>query len=405
VKFNNWSPRIGFTYDLQGNGKTLARANYARYYGQVGTGGIASTINPVGSTTLRYPWVDLNGDRVAQANEVIASANPLSASTNWSAANPANTVSANSVDPNLKNDKTDEFIVGVDREIGAGFAVAANYIWRKYGDFSWNDRQNLVSADYVALQFTPASTACPSADGLRVNAGGCQTVTYYQPTFQIPTIITLSNAAGFDRTYNGVEISGRKRLANHWLMNTSFSYNTALVNFNDFPGSIVSTSSTSSAIVEDPTNRTTRNGFQFDFPSANSGISNLYVNAKWLFKISGMYQLPYSVNVSAFYNARQGYPFERFIQGPSRANGAGIPIMLLDAVGDSRLPNFQNVDVHVERPVRAGSVRFVPSLDVFNVGNSNTIQAIRGTQNATNANQIQAVLAPRVVRFGVRFNW
>jgi hypothetical protein len=47
----------------------------------------------------------------------------------------------------------------------------------------------------------------------------------------------------------------------------------------------------------------------------------------------------------------------------------------------------------------------VPSLDVFNVTNSNTIQAIRGTQNASNANQIQAILAPRVVRFGVRFNW
>ena len=29
------------------------------------------------------------------------------------------------------------------------------------------------------------------------------------------------------------------------------------------------------------------------------------------------------------------------------------------------------------------NVRFIPSLDVFNVSNSNTIQAIRGTQNAT----------------------
>ena len=35
------------TYDLQGNGKTLAQANYARYFGQVGTGGISGQINPV----------------------------------------------------------------------------------------------------------------------------------------------------------------------------------------------------------------------------------------------------------------------------------------------------------------------------------------------------------------------
>jgi hypothetical protein len=400
VIFNDFSPRVGFTYDLTSNGKTIARANYARYFGQVGTAGVSGTVNPVGSTTLRYPWIDANGDRVAQANEIITSANPLSASTNWSAANPANTVSANSVDPNLKNDTTDEVIVGVDREIGAGFAVGASYIWRRYGNFPWSDRQGLTTADYTAVQFTPAASACPAAQN-----ASCPTVTYYQPGFQIPTIVTLANAQGFNRTFNGVEVNGRRRLSNHWLMNTSFSYNSTVVNFNEFTGSITSTSSTSSALVEDPTNRTVRDGFQYDYPSANSGISNLYVNTKWLFKLSGMYQFPYDVNVSAFYNARQGYPFERFVQGPSRANGAGIPILLLDAVGDNRMPNFQNLDVHVERPVTTGTLRFVPSLDVFNVANSNTIQAIRGTQNASTANNIQAIVAPRIVRFGIRFSW
>jgi hypothetical protein len=33
------------------------------------------------------------------------------------------------------------------------------------------------------------------------------------------------------------------------------------------------------------------------------------------------------------------------------------------------------------------------------------VHAIRGTQNAANANQIQAIVAPRVVRFGIRMNW
>ena len=52
-----------------------------------------------------------------------------------------------------------------------------------------------------------------------------------------------------------------------------------------------------------------------------------------------------------------------------------------------------------------GRTRLVPSLDVFNVSNNNTVQAIRGTQNASNANYIQAIVAPRVLRFGIRFNW
>ena len=124
-----------------------------------------------------------------------------------------------------------------------------------------------------------------------------------------------------------------------------------------------------------------------------------------MFKLSGMYEAPYGFNVSAFYNARQGYPFERFVQSPSRPNGAGTAYVLLDPVGDNRLPSYQNVDFHVDRAIKFQNVRVVPSIDVFNLTNNDTIQAIRGTQNAANANNIQAVVAPRVARFGVKVTW
>jgi Carboxypeptidase regulatory-like domain/TonB-dependent Receptor Plug Domain len=406
VAFNNFSPRLGLTYDLTGDGRTLARTNYARYYGQVGNGGIAGTVNPVGSTTLRYPWTDLNGNGSAENGEIALSANPITASTNWSAANPANTVSANSVDPNLKNDTTDEFIVGVDRQVGAGFAVGANYIWRHYGNFQWSDRQGITTADWTAKTFSP-TTGCQSDDGLRVEASRCQTVTYFEPNFQLPTIVQLTNIPGYGRTFNGIELTAQKRMSHGWMMNSSFTYNSTSVSFGDFPGAANQASSTTTTIPisEDPTNRTLREGGQYDYLTSGSGIANVYVNAKWLLKVSGMYQAPYQINLSAFYNARQGYPFEQGILTPTRLNGAGTVFVLLDQVGESRLPNYQNLDFHVERPIKAANVRFVPSLDVFNVTNSNTIQAIRGSQNAANANQIQAILAPRVIRFGIRVNW
>ena len=397
VAFNNFSPRLGMTYDISGNGKTLVRANYARYYGQVGNGGVASTINPVAQTILRYPWVDANKDGIAQVGEVQASANPIAiVAGTWASANPGNTVSSNSVDPNLKNDSTDEVIVGVDREVGAGFAVGANYIYRRYGNFAWNDRPGITSADFVPVQFTPAASACPAGSS-------CQTITYYQPTFQNPTTLFETNIPGYTRNYNGVELTGRKRMSHHWLMNTSFAYNSTIVNFGSFPGSQPSIAS--ATISEDPTNRSLRDGYQYDYLTAGSGVGNVYVNSKYLFKLSGMYQAPLGINLSAFYNARQGYPQEISVQTPSRANGVAQVDVLLNPVGDTRLPNYQNVDFHVERPVHVGVARFVPSLDVFNVGNYNTIQAIRSRQNAANANQIQAILAPRVVRFGIKFNW
>jgi Carboxypeptidase regulatory-like domain len=407
VAYNDFSPRVGLTYDVTGSGRTIARANYARYYGQVGNGGVANTINPVASTTLRYPWVDANKNGSADAGEIALSANPLSTTGNWSAANPANTKSANSVDPDLKNDSTDEFIVGVDREIGAGFAVGANYVWRRYANFSWEDRVNFSTSDWITKTFTPPATQCQSADGLRTAASDCQTVTYFEPTFQQPTIVNETNIPGYTRSFNGIELTGRKRMSNRWMMNTSFSFNSTPVHFGSFPGAANQSSGTAGTIPfsEDPTNRAQREGGQYDYLTSGSGIGNVYVNAKWLFKISGMYELPWQFNVSAFYNARQGYPFERGILTPSRLNGAGTVFVLLDHVGDNRLPNYQNLDFHVERPVHLMTLRLIPSLDVFNLTNSNTVQAIRGTQNAANANQIQAIVAPRVIRFGVRVNW
>jgi hypothetical protein len=406
VAFNDFSPRLGLTYNLTGDGRTLARANYARYYGQVGNGGVASTINPVGSTTLRYPWTDANRNQVAEAGEIVLSATPLNSSTNWSAANPANTVSANSVDPNLKNDTTDEFIIGVDREVGRGFAIGANYIYRKYGNFQWSDRVNFTSSEWVPVSFTP-TTGCQGNDGLRTEASRCPTVSYYEPTIQQPTVVTLSNIPGYERVFSGIEVNGRKRMSSRWMMNTSFTYNTTDVHHNDFAGAGNQSSGTAGTIPisEDPTNRVVREGGQYDYLTSGSGIGNVYVNTKWLFKLSGLYELPWRVNVSGFYNARQGYPFEQGLLSPSRQRGAGTVFVVLDQVGELRLPNYHNVDFHVERPISFATVKFVPSLDVFNLTNGNTVQAIRGTQNAANANQIQAIVAPRVLRFGVRMTW
>jgi hypothetical protein len=400
IIFHNFSPRLGLTYDLRGDGKTLAKANYASYWGQVGTSGVSGIVNPVTRVSVRYPWIDFNGDKFVQANEVQLGTNngrtPLAPPTgNWDPNNPTAVTTANTVDPNMKNDRTDEVIIGVDHEIGLGFAAGANYIWRRYSNFTVDQYVGIEPSDFAAVSFSVPASTCPAAQNAR-----CPTVTYYQPLFQVPGVQQRTSFASdlYNRTFNGFELNARKRMSHHWLMNTSFSFNSTIVN-NGFGGAVANT------VPEDPTNLATRNGFQYDYASAGSGLGNVYVNSKYLFKISGLYQLPLAVNVSAFYNARQGYLFESFVRQASRLNGGGTADVLLDPVGDNRLPTYQNIDFHVERPVKLGGVRLIPSLDIFNVGNGNTILALQRQQNAANANNISQVLAPRVARVGVRVNW
>jgi hypothetical protein len=67
-----------------------------------------------------------------------------------------------------------------------------------------------------------------------------------------------------------------------------------------------------------------------------------------------------------------------------------------------RLPTFQTVDFRLDKAVAAGRFRALVSVDVFNLMNANTVLSERRNQNAANANQISSILAPRVLRFGVR---
>ena len=83
------------------------------------------------TTTLRFPWVDLNGDKTVQANELQVfkadgkTLNLLNSPAGYDPNNPGNPFSLQVVDPDIKNDITDEFILGVDREVMADFGVSA----------------------------------------------------------------------------------------------------------------------------------------------------------------------------------------------------------------------------------------------------------------------------------------
>ncbi|HET7618372.1 MAG TPA: TonB-dependent receptor [Vicinamibacterales bacterium] len=387
IVWNTWSPRLGLTYDLRGDGRTVAKTSYSVYYGQLGKGGLAGNLNPVSSANIRFPWNDLNGDRTVQRDELDEST-ILSFGGNYDPDNPTALESSGTVDPNIKDDRTREFIIGIDHELARGIAVGASYIWRKYDRFSWDDTIGFSSADYEQITYTPPASSCP--DGAR-----CPTVTYYQPLIDEPAAYVSTNVPDRWRDYNGVELSLTKRYSNNWRADMSFAYNNAI----DHWGSPDS--------YEDPSNLETANGYQYAPQSGGSGIDNIFTNSKWLVKFAGMYSVPYGhVNVAASLDAHQGYPFPVVVRTPSRAHRAGRVDVRLDPLGSVRLPNLYIMNLRVDRPIPLhGGARLIPSVDIFNLTNANTILSRRRTQNADNANDVSSIVSPRVIRFGVRIQW
>jgi hypothetical protein len=387
--WNDFSPRLGLNYDVSGTGKTIAKVSYALYFGQLAPSTGVSALNPVGEASIRFPWADANGDTIVQRDELtLGRANVLTFSGNYNPDNPSFLGANGSVDPNVKNDRTREFIIGLDHEIANNLAISGNYIWRKYDRFNWSDRVGITSADYVARTYTPTSTACAKS-GTR-----CETVTYFEPTFPIPAQFVFTNVPDRFRTYNGVELVLSKRYSDRWMGSFSYAYNDAIDTWD------------SPAAYEDPTNIAQTSGAQFAPESGGSGIDNVFTNAKWLLKATGMYTLPlWNINVAGNFSSRQGYPFPQAVRIASRANRAATVDVLLDPLGDVRLSSFSMMDFRLDKEFSFGTMRVIPSMDVFNILNSNTVLARRRLQEATNANDISGIVAPRVIRFGVRLNW
>jgi hypothetical protein len=381
VVWTDFSPRLGFTYDFQGNGRNILSASYATYFGQMGPGDLSGQLAATGAVFVRYPWNDANGDEFVQPGEVNTRGRFLSKSTAYDPANPTATSSPTIVDPNVKNDRTREFIVGFDRQLGGTMAIGASYIWRKYDQFRWNDRIGFGSEDYVPVNFTP--TTCPS--GAR-----CETITYFQPTRQIPSPNIYTNIPDRYRNFNGVELTFQRRYSDRWQMNASVAYNDAR-DYWDSPNAF-----------EDPTNIDVLNGAQYAPESGGSGIGDIFTNARWLVKLSGKYTLPLDFNIAASYNGRQGYPFPQYIQTPNRANGAGRAEVLLDPLGSVRLDNLHVMDLRLDKVFRFGGRSLTPTFEIFNLTNTNTVLAINRNQAASNANRISGIVAPRVIRFGLQ---
>jgi hypothetical protein len=381
VTWTDFSPRVGFTYDFAGDGRNILSSSYSTYFGQMGPGQLSSQLAATGAVFVRYPWSDANGDEFVQANEVNTRVPFLSKSTAYDPANPTSTTSPTTVDPDVQNDRTREFIVGFDRQLGNTMAVGANYIWRKYDRFPWNDRVGFTSADYVPVSYTPPS--CPA--GAR-----CETVTYFQPTRQIPSANVYTNVPDRYRNFNGVELTFQRRYSGRWQMNASLALNDAR-DYWDSP-----------TAYEDPTNVAQEHGAQYAPESGGSGIGDIFTNARWLVKLSGRYTFPLDINIAGFYNARQGYPFPQFIQTPNRANGAGREEVLLDELGTVRLDNLHVVDFRLDKVFRFGGRSLTPTFEIFNLTNANTVLAINRNQAAANANTISGIVAPRVLRFGLQ---
>src|SRR5438093_9460123 len=109
--WNTLAPRIGATFDLSGDGKTMLKGNYGRYWWNPGAE-LSATVNPNPPIwQRRHVWTDLNTDRVWQPGEEGRLIAALGSGT-------TSTIAAG-----LEATYTDEIGTWVEREMAPNFGV------------------------------------------------------------------------------------------------------------------------------------------------------------------------------------------------------------------------------------------------------------------------------------------
>jgi len=371
LSFFDVSPRLGVTYDLSGQGRTVIKANVARYFG-LGADG-AGQINPVAASRLRYAWNDANGDTLVQRNELDLSR--ILSFANYNFDDPSSLVSPNQVDPNLGNDKTDEILATLEHELMPNFAVSATYIYKKLHNQSSTFFLGLTSDDFVPVVFTGncGNGSCDESN---------YTATYYQLRSGLTRPAgTLLRNYDFVRRYHGLEFTARKRFTDRWMLQGSVVLNDTTIHY-DSPNAF-----------QDPTNVSQQDGEQ-------TGT----LNTRWVAKLSAAYELPYGVLVSGFFNARDGVPFVRTMLIQSRQGGLSDVNLIVKQYGTERYDNFYQLDLRLAKDFRFGRTqRLSGYVDVFNVANANTVLGRVTNQLSRTANNATQIVAPRVVRLGVRY--
>jgi hypothetical protein len=393
ITFNHVVPRLGVIYDLQGNGKTVWKANYGRYYFNPGVT-LADTVSPNPATQYtEYAWTDRNGDGLWERGEEGA----INAQVGGA--------SSITFDPNLKNSYTDELSTWMERELPGQIGARVGFVWKMdRNGYQQENRNRPLSAWTV-----PTTVTDPGPDG-RANTGDERSV----PALGLPAAVLalpvanyVYNIPGFEANYKSIEIGATRRFTRKWNMVASALFtNTDEYGTSYFGSGSGNNVGTSPSLFGGLAGNTA-------FPITPNGKADRSKFWTWNFRIHGSYEPGWGVRLTPVFRAQQGYPYGRVFT--ATVTGISQNFMAEDLTAH-RMQTLKQLDFRAEKQIRlTGRARLGVIFDLYNVFNANTelnINARTGTLTISETgaviptyNSVTTILPPRIARLSARLEW
>ena len=361
--WNLWSPRLGFTTKLTADGRTILRGSYGRFFQGVLTGEF-SALHPGVAPITTYAFEPATGGYTHFESTLVSKKNLL-------------------LDHEMRAPHTDEYSIGVDREIGRLLAVAIAYIRKDGGDFiGWTD----VGGQY--------------REDTRTLADGTSVPVFVLVNDQADRRFLLTNPDGYSLTYNGLVMAVDKRRSHGWQAFGSYTSSRA--------SGLQASSGTTAAGAQSSTGALPNLPFGRDPNELTNARGRLPNDRPHMFRVAGSLNLP-----------RTGFQIAanlQYFSGKPWAAAAQITLpqgdqrILLEPRGSRRLSSQTLLDVRLSRPVRIGSGRIELLVDLLNLLNDTAEEGLAtdvlATESAKNATfgQPTVFVDPRRAMVGVRLN-
>jgi hypothetical protein len=212
-------------------------------------------------------------------------------------------------------------------------------------------------------------------------------------------------------TYMGVDLIFTKRLSNKWMLNGSFTYQNQKNYFGDYG-------------YTDPTNLWATEGqiYTFSMGGGSGKISRPFFT-RWMFRLSGLYQLPWGLSLAGTISGHEGTFYETYfnVEDWSLPNPNSYSNSMPTTSYNNReqLADVWVINLKLEKVLNVGNLgKMYFTADVFNVPNSHTLLRKRDVHygyfvsNPTDYYEPDAtsganneILNPLLVRLGMRFQF
>jgi hypothetical protein len=413
--WTNVTPRLGLTYALGADRKTLLRASFSQFADQLGTA-TASTLNPLGAQTYLYFY---SYDTQGGPNVTRPQLGVFAGSSGNYDPTTGGLLQSNALSTHLSAPKTDELLLGVEHALLPEFVVSLDLTYRKLTNLLENNRlvfdsddpysaENLhqvgrpsVRSDYIQCG-TPGAPACPT---VTLPNGQTNTLTNYwvlRPGVSSRNGVYTYNS-GREQEYKGASIVFNKRLANRWMLRGNVTYS-------DWTWSTVP-----QADRPDPSfilNGGNREGDPVlqGSGTASGAFGGVYINSKWAYSVNGLYQIapdhPWGFNVALNLTGRQGYPAPYYVAKRLPGNEGGtIFLQATDAPDSFRLDNINVIDARIEKEFTFSDFGLTVGVDCFNVLNEAYVQQVQLNAGTTSKGFVTEITSPRIFRLGARVSF